>query len=45
MDGYIVTSYCVLEIRKNNGEVIYSWELPQGIKVLDDEIINNCGDL
>ena len=45
MDGYYVAPYCVLEIRKKNGEVIYSREEPEPIEVLDDEILNNCRDL
>ncbi len=45
MDGYFVAPYCVLEIRKKNGEVIYSREEPEPIEVLDDEILNNCRDL
>ena len=35
----------LLEIRKKNGEVIYSREEPEPIEVLDDEILNNCRDL
>ncbi|MBQ9441373.1 MAG: transglycosylase domain-containing protein [Alphaproteobacteria bacterium] len=45
MDGYYVAPYCVLEIRKKNGEVIYSREEPEPIEVLDDEILNSCRDL
>lgn len=45
MDGYYVAPYCVKEIRKKTGEVIYSREEPDPIEVLDDEILNNCRDL
>lgn len=45
MDGYYVAPYCVVEIRRKNGEVIYSREEPEAIEVLDDEVLNNCRDL
>ncbi|MBR1944467.1 MAG: transglycosylase domain-containing protein [Alphaproteobacteria bacterium] len=45
MDGYYVAPYCVLEIKRKNGEVIYSREEPEPIEVLDDEVLNNCRDL
>lgn len=45
MDGYYVSPYCVLQIKRKNGEVIYSREEPEPIEVLDDEVLNNCRDL
>ena len=45
MDGYFIAPYCVKEIRRKSGEVIYSREEPDPIEVLDDEVLNNCRDL
>ena len=45
MDGYYVAPYCIVEIRRKNGEIIYSREEPEPIEVLDDEVLNNCRDL
>ncbi len=45
MDGYAVVPYCVIEIRKKDGYILYSREEPEPVDVLDSEILNNCRDL
>lgn len=45
MDGYYVAPYCILKIKRKNGEIIYSREDPEPLEVLDDELLNNCRDL
>lgn len=45
MDGYEVVPYCIVEIRKKDGTILYSREEPDPIDVLDSEVLNNCRDL
>ena len=45
MDGYEVVPYCVVEIRKKDGTILYSREEPEPVDVLDSEVLNNCRDL
>lgn len=45
MDGYEVVPYCVIEIRKKDGTILYSREKPTPVDVLDSEVLNNCREL
>ncbi len=45
MDGYEVVPYCVVEIRKKDGTILYTREEPTPIDVLDSEVLDNCREL
>ena len=37
--------YCIVEIRKKDGSILYSREEPEPVDVLDNEVLDNCREL